>query len=265
MAISPRAALARHAAALEGHPLAVDTLVAVLQMILDHPAEAQYRRLRLSNRKFRATLAGAPGAIELLLALGFVRDSSQGAEALVLRRDDPGMLWLGKSALEQATSSAAYRSAKAEMERVEAIAMEQDVFKRAMEASRSTADAEEQARRQRWMDKVPPEPDGSMQASQIKVMMGDHAHVRRFASDETLSAVVCWISSLNSAAHDHFAEGDWDLWDFSTHPPKRLTATAEDGEKTLYGLELWPAATLTVAPVGLDVETFYKKMGWGYQ
>ncbi len=49
--------LRQHAAALQGHPLAVDTLVAVLQMILDNPSNAQYRRLRLSNRKFRATLA----------------------------------------------------------------------------------------------------------------------------------------------------------------------------------------------------------------
>lgn len=49
--------LQQHATALQGHPLAVDTLVAVLQMILDNPSSSQYRRLRLSNRKFRATLA----------------------------------------------------------------------------------------------------------------------------------------------------------------------------------------------------------------
>ena len=49
--------LRQHATALEGHPLAVDTLIAVLQMILDNPTNTQYRRLRLSNRKFRATLA----------------------------------------------------------------------------------------------------------------------------------------------------------------------------------------------------------------
>ena len=49
--------LQQHATALRGHPLAVDTLVAVLQMVLDNPSSSQYRRLRLSNRKFRATLA----------------------------------------------------------------------------------------------------------------------------------------------------------------------------------------------------------------
>jgi hypothetical protein len=42
---------------------------------------------------------------------------------------------LGKSALEVAQQSPAYQQAKAEMERVEAIAMEQTVFKRAMEGA----------------------------------------------------------------------------------------------------------------------------------
>eukprot|EP01046_Picozoa_sp_COSAG06_P042639 COSAG06_NODE_5462_length_3466_cov_2.305019_4_plen_178_part_00 len=146
--------------------------------------------------------------------MGFKRDVSQGAEALILQRDDPGMLWLGKSALEVAQQSSAYQHAKAEIERVEAIAMEQTAFKRAMEgavpstvmwrdaahvrrgltlfvggaclcppaASKSTADAEEMRRREAWAEKVPPEPDGSMQASQVKVLMGDHKVTRRFGS-----------------------------------------------------------------------------------
>lgn len=46
----------QHARTLRAHPTTVDTLIAVLQMILEHPGEAQYRRLRLSNRKFRATV-----------------------------------------------------------------------------------------------------------------------------------------------------------------------------------------------------------------
>ena len=49
-------------------------------------------------------------------------------------------------------------------------------------ASKSTADAEEMERRQAWAEKVPPEPDGSMQASQVKVLMGDNKVTRRFGS-----------------------------------------------------------------------------------
>ena len=78
--------------------------------------------------------------------------------------------------------------------------------------------------------------------------MGDHGgHVTAFQR----------INQFN----DSKTEMVWDIF----RDELRRAATAEDGEKTLYGLELWPAATLTVAPVGLDVETFYKKMGWGYQ
>ena len=114
--------LEQHVATLSTHPTTVDTLVAVLQMILDHPDDPQFRRLRLSNRKFRATVAGAPGGIEFLLALGFVRDTAQGVEALVLRRNDPGVLWLGKSTLEQARDAPAYLAAKAVLERQQAAA-----------------------------------------------------------------------------------------------------------------------------------------------
>ena len=53
-----------------------------------------------------------------------------------------------------------------------------------MAASKSTADAEEMERRQAWAEKVPPEPDGSMQASQVKVLMGDNKVTRRFGSGE---------------------------------------------------------------------------------
>lgn len=255
--------LRQHSASLEGHPLAVDTLVAVLQMILDNPKNAQYRRLRLSNRKFRATLAGAHGGIEILLALGFVRDTSQGAEALVLQRDDPGLLWMGKSALEVSQQSSAYMQAKAEIDRVEAIAMEQTAFKQAMEASKGTADGEEMERRAAWAEKVPPEPDGSMQATQVRLLMGDNKFVRRFGSDEPLEAVVRWICSLNSSAFDKFADGSWDLWDFTTHPLKTLACTGQDADKTLYAMDLWPAATLSVAPKGFNVTDYYKRMGWG--
>jgi hypothetical protein len=76
---------------------------------------------------------------------------------------------------------------------------------------------------------------------------------------------VRWISSLNSSAHDQFAECAWDLWDFTSHPPKTLACTGDDADKTLYALDLWPAATLSVAPKGFDVRDYYKQMGWGYQ
>ena len=123
------------------------------------------------------------------------------------------------------------------MERVEAIAMEQTAFKRAMEgavpmqlrwyqivlcnsfdcsnnccfvmccclylahtASKSTADAEEMQRRQAWAEKVPPEPDGSMQASQVKVMMGDNKVTRRFGSGSFSTSGCSAIAFINTVS-----------------------------------------------------------------
>ena len=131
-------------------------------------------------------------------------------------------------------------------------------------ASKITTEDGEMERRAVWAAKVPPEPDGSMQASQIKLLMDNNKFVRRFGSDEPLEAVVRWISSLNSSASANFEDGSWDLWDFTRHPPKPLTCTGPGADETLYAMDLWPAATISVALKGLDVGEVYKKMGWGY-
>eukprot|EP01050_Picozoa_sp_SAG11_P031511 SAG11_NODE_9820_length_878_cov_1.563543_2_plen_192_part_00 len=182
------------------------------------------------------------------------------------RRDDLGLLWLGKAILEAEQETPAYISAKGVLERQELAAQEEKSFLDAMAASRSSAGAEEQARRDAFRRKVPTEPDGRSGASMLRIQMGnDSAGVkRRFASDDTLRDVVHFIGSLNSAAPAEFGRGEWDLWDFSCHPPRRLACMADDAPKTLYTLELWPAATLMVAPKGFDVSTYYRKLGWGH-
>ena len=83
----------------------------------------RYRRLRLSNRRFAATVGGAPGGIGFLETLGFARDRGrqQGAEALLLRRDDPGLLWLGKATLEAERQREPYRAAKATLDAAEQV------------------------------------------------------------------------------------------------------------------------------------------------
>lgn len=152
--------LSQMAASLAAHPTSFDTILAVLQMILDNPDEQKFRRLRLSNRRFAATVAGAPGGIEFLLALGFARDTSQGKEALVHQRGDLGLLWLGKAVLEAQQQVEPYCSAKASLDRAEAAAQEEKTFRDAMAASSSTADAEEEGRREKFRRKVPNEPNG---------------------------------------------------------------------------------------------------------
>eukprot|EP01043_Picozoa_sp_COSAG02_P041992 COSAG02_NODE_3531_length_6606_cov_67.718611_5_plen_235_part_00 len=74
-------------------------------------------------------------------------------------------------------------------------------------ASKSTADAEEMQRRQAWAEKVPPEPDGSMQASQVKVLMGDNKVTRRFGSGSfSTSECSAWRFRRNSAVLTKFVD-----------------------------------------------------------
>jgi hypothetical protein len=264
------ARLRKLAEGFAGHPTSLDTILAVLKMILENPTDTKYRRLRLSNRRFAATVVGAPSGIDFLLQLGFARDMSQGVEALLHTRGDLGLLWLGKSVLEVQQQTAAYERAKAALDQQEKAAQEEKSFRDAMAASQTTASAEEEARRDAFRRRVPSEPLLTGQAtptgaSRIKLLMGEHKVVRRFASDDTLADVVTFIGSLNSAAPEMFATGAWALWDFTVHPPKQLACTGADAPKTLYGLELWPAATLSVTPADFDVNSYYKKLGWGYQ
>lgn len=55
-----------------------------------------YRRIRLSNAAFQRRVA-ALGGVPVLEAVGWARSG----DALEWRRDDPGLLWLAKSCLEQ--------------------------------------------------------------------------------------------------------------------------------------------------------------------
>lgn len=57
--------------------------------------------MRLVNAKFQRAVGRHPAAVELLRAIGFEeRTTPEGEAVMELARDDVGLLWLGKSALE---------------------------------------------------------------------------------------------------------------------------------------------------------------------
>lgn len=80
--------------------LALTTLQSMLQTLLDHPQEPKYKRVRLGNAKFQRALGRFPPAMELLRAVGF--EEQGGGQGLEYTRNDPGLLWWGKSAVEGA-------------------------------------------------------------------------------------------------------------------------------------------------------------------
>jgi hypothetical protein len=112
-ATSAAAALASGGGAAPGDAdTALHTVASVLRNVLEHPGAAQYRVLRRGNAAFEARAGRFPAAIELLRAAGFVEEaepagaanSSSGSSArrLWLARDDPGLLWLTLSAVNDA-------------------------------------------------------------------------------------------------------------------------------------------------------------------
>ena len=87
----------------EAGTLAFTTLQSMLQTLLDHPQEPKYKRVRLGNAKFQRAVGRFPPAMDLLRAVGFEEEEGGTLEYM---RNDPGLLWWGKSAVEGAQEQA---------------------------------------------------------------------------------------------------------------------------------------------------------------
>ncbi|KAE8075602.1 hypothetical protein FH972_014298 [Carpinus fangiana] len=83
----------------------LQTLFKIIRNVIEHPDETKYRRLRKANPIIQRNVANYQAAMEILSLIGFnedvVLDEIGKAETyLVLKRNDPGLLWLAKSSLE---------------------------------------------------------------------------------------------------------------------------------------------------------------------
>ncbi|KAM5580500.1 hypothetical protein ABKV19_009976 [Rosa sericea] len=83
---------------------ALQTLFKIIRNVLEHPGESKYRRLRKANPMIQKNVANYKAAMEFLFLIGFnenvVDEIGRPETYLVLKRDDPGLLWLAKSSLE---------------------------------------------------------------------------------------------------------------------------------------------------------------------
>ncbi|XP_037469353.1 uncharacterized protein LOC119341586 [Triticum dicoccoides] len=84
---------------------ALQTLFKIIKNVIENPNDIRYRRLRKTNPHFQRSVANYKAAMEVLKLIGFcedvVSDEIGRAETyLVLKRNDPGLLWLAKSSLE---------------------------------------------------------------------------------------------------------------------------------------------------------------------
>ncbi|KAK9151505.1 hypothetical protein Syun_009814 [Stephania yunnanensis] len=83
----------------------VQTLFKIIRNVIEHPEDKKFRRLRKANPQFQRNVANYKAAMDVLFLVGFIEDIVSDEIGrletyLVLKRDDPGLLWLAKSSLE---------------------------------------------------------------------------------------------------------------------------------------------------------------------
>ncbi|KAL1224879.1 hypothetical protein V5N11_016095 [Cardamine amara subsp. amara] len=81
-------------------------LLKIVRNIIQQPNEMKFKRLRKGNPAIQRNILNFSAAVEILSVVGFVDEMvSEGTGAqepyLVLKRNDPGLLWIAKSMIEE--------------------------------------------------------------------------------------------------------------------------------------------------------------------
>lgn len=87
----------------------LQTLLKIIRNVIEHPEMEKYKRLRKANPVIERNILNNKAALEILSVVGFredvIFDNLGKADAyLVLKRNDPGLLWLAKSTLESSSA-----------------------------------------------------------------------------------------------------------------------------------------------------------------
>lgn len=79
----------------------LDALHSILSRLVLHPGEARYRRLRMANAAFQRRVSRHPPALQLLQLAGFEAQGQGDDAALVFVRNDPGLVYLMRAAVQE--------------------------------------------------------------------------------------------------------------------------------------------------------------------
>ncbi|XP_011003486.1 PREDICTED: acidic repeat-containing protein isoform X2 [Populus euphratica] len=84
---------------------ALQTLLKIIRNVIEHPDQSKFKRLRKANPIIQKNVASHQAAVEIVHVVGFSEEVSYDETGkadtyLVLKRNDPGLLWLAKSTLE---------------------------------------------------------------------------------------------------------------------------------------------------------------------
>ena len=86
-----------------GEP-ARDAAATLTTILTNAEKDDKFKRVRLGNKKFLRTAGKFAAALRLLEAVGFERETSAEGDVYALKRTDPGLLWLGRSAIADLVS-----------------------------------------------------------------------------------------------------------------------------------------------------------------
>lgn len=83
----------------------LETLFKIIRNVSQNPTEIKYKKLRKANPILQRNIVSYKAAMEVLFLIGFSEDImtdeiGKSETYLVLKRNDPGLLWLTKSTLE---------------------------------------------------------------------------------------------------------------------------------------------------------------------
>jgi UBA/TS-N domain/PUB domain len=271
---------------LKTSPTAVDTLLRALMAVQKEPQNAKFRTVDKTSIGYQRSIANAPGAQDLLLAMNY-RHASQKAhhDALILdlARVDAALLFLGISALEQTKLTVEYKQAKRRFE-----------FARQISQIRASAndDTAEALKRAAYLSKCPTEPPEG-RGAWMQVVLGSSASAgattttttppssgglplvkknnnnnnnnnlnigaapttatieilrRRFDGDDTLQDVLHWLGAHGSLILDKLQSREWILRDLNRGYPLVGMDLATQGPCTLQYIGCWPSGRLDIVP-----------------
>jgi len=230
----------RTADRLKSSPQALDTLYKTLKTLQSNPNHPKFRRIDQTTAGYQKSLANAPGAEDLLLAMNYRKS---GPKVLSLEIADPATLYLGISALEQTKLTPEYRNAKALLQ------FHKDVQQMFHSADNS---AEEAIARSEHMSKLPTEPTmgGAWIFVSFEGLSEQDANFklkRKFDGDDTLEDILHWIAGNGTGILTKLQNGEWELVDGNRHPPACLDVV-NLASRTLQYIGCWPSGKLIIRP-----------------
>ena len=205
-----------------------------------NPTDPKFQQIDQSNPGFQKSLAGAPGAKDLLLAMNY---QELGNNKLILSIYDPATVYLGISALEQIkATSIEYQHGKAKLE------LERDIENILQSANSSV---EEAIGRANFMSKCPSEPSEGRGSWMYVQLTSENTIQRRFDGDDTLQDVLHWLGGHGTAIYEKLLTSkEWCLVDqVNQQRPFHDLDTLQ--HKTLQYIGCWPSGKLAIEPISV--------------